>query len=148
MMSPSKEVSMRVTTPLFACAVLAISACGTGEGATATQPPSTPATTAAPTFCQAASQWAQSPAAAEAQAAAQTGDVNAIISAYRAWSAPTQAMVDALPDDAPSEIKRAFADLNDSVRAIAEEGGQTQKQADAYGKAQGVVLDYYDKSCL
>ena len=98
-------------------------------------------------FCEAALAWAQSPAATEAQTAAQSGDADALVRAYRNWAAPTQAMVDAVPGDAPENVQKAFADLNDSVQTIAEEGAQSQKQADAYGAAQDTVLEYYGNTC-
>ncbi|MEZ5118396.1 MAG: hypothetical protein R2686_00650 [Candidatus Nanopelagicales bacterium] len=111
------------------------------------QPPATDTSDPATDFCTAATQWAQSPAAAEAQIAAQSGDAEALIAAYQAWAAPTEAMVQAVPADAPPKVKQAFSDLSESVQAIAEEGGQTQKQANAYGRAQGTVLDYYSQQC-
>lgn len=133
--------------------------CSGGDSTTSTQTPA-PATSGAtplsptadapdaPTdFCTAANQWAQSPAAAEAQIAAQSGDAEALVAAYQAWAAPTEAMAKAVPADAPPKVQQAFADLTESVQAIAEEGGQTQKQANAYGRAQGTVLDYYSQQC-
>ncbi|MEZ5185463.1 MAG: hypothetical protein R2720_06935 [Candidatus Nanopelagicales bacterium] len=132
---------------------LLLSACSSGETTSTTSPPPSAAgSSAAPVtdeaaFCQAALDWAQSPGSAAAQAAAQSGDVDALVAAYQSWAAPTQAMVDAVPADAPPAVQRAFRDLNDSVQAIAEEGAQSQKQADAYGAAQEKVLDYYGKTC-
>ena len=111
------------------------------------QPPATDTSDPATDFCTAATQWAQSPAAAEAQIAAQSGDAEALVAAYQAWAAPTEAMVQAVPADAPPKVEQAFSDLSESVQAIAEEGGQTQKQANAYGRAQGTVLDYYSQQC-
>lgn len=111
------------------------------------QTPATDTSEPATDFCTAATQWAQSPAAAQAQIAAQSGDAEALIAAYQAWAAPTEAMAQAVPADAPPKVKQAFSDLNESVQAIAEEGGQTQKQANAYGRAQGTVLDYYSQQC-
>lgn len=149
----SSLVGAAVTTALL------VSGCGNGDSVSG-QTSAPPAQTSAPsptddtadltgteTFCQAARAWAESPAAAQAQTAAQSGDVDAIIEAYQNWAAPTQAMVEALPDDASAGVKKAYADLNVSVQAIAEEGGQTQKQAEAYGAAQGKVLEYFDTTC-
>lgn len=137
----------------LASTLLVVSACSSG-GSTSTESP-TPVPTAsvsapvtdAVAFCEAALQWAQSPASAEAQRAAQSGDAEALVAAYKNWAAATQAMADAVPSDAPATVQKAFGDLNDSVQTIAEKGGQSQKQANAYGAAQGKVLDYYDQTC-
>lgn len=140
---------------IAACAslLLLVTACSSGDAASGQSSPPAPAASSnipvsgQAAFCAAALQWAQSPAAAQAQSAAQSGDVAGLVAAYKSWAEPTQAMVDALPTDAPAKVKQGFADLNDSVQTIAEEGGQSQKQADAYGAAQDKVLDYYDTTC-
>ena len=135
---------------VFASTLVVVSACSGGGSTT----PATPLPAASTiqqgtqaSFCEAALAWAQSPAATEAQIAAQSGDADALVTAYRNWAAPTQAMVDAVPGDAPENVQKAFADLNDSVQTIAEEGAQSQKQADAYGPAQETVLEYYGDTC-
>lgn|GEM_PF-5220290 len=150
---------VRAAIIVSAAVVTLVAGCSDADSTTAT-PSQTPATSApapqSPTaeapisqtdFCTAATQWAQSPAAAEAQIAAQSGDAKALVAAYQAWAAPTAAMVEAVPTDAPAKVQQAFSDLNESVQAIAEEGAQTQKQANAYGRAQGTVLDYYSQQC-
>jgi hypothetical protein len=145
-MSQSRQIVVLVST------LLLVSACGGGGSTTSDTPLPTPTGSAIPpatgvSFCEAALAWAQSPAAAEAQVASQSGDAAALVAAYRNWAGPTQAMADAVPSDAPQDVQKAFADLNESVQTIAEEGAQSQKQADAYGAAQDTVLEYYGKTC-
>ena len=60
---------------------------------------------------------------------------------------PLPAMVEAVPTDACEGATSLLGPPNESVQAIAEEGAQTQKQANAYGRAQGTVLDYYSQQC-
>ncbi len=144
--------SRRFVMGALASALVMLSACSDG-GSTTSETPLPPPTSSPvqsgteTSFCEAALAWAQSPAATEAQIAAQSGDTEALVTAYKNWAAPTQAMVDAVPGDAPDDVQKAFADLNDSVQTIAEEGAQSQKQANAYGAAQDTVLDYYGKTC-
>lgn len=96
-------------------------------------------------FCAAVSQWGLSPAVRQLQDAVQQGDKRALRQAFRSWSDETQAMVDALPPDAPKPAKRGFGNLNQAIQSLGRSGSKMQLRV--YRKSRGPVLAYYGRTC-
>jgi ribosomal protein S20 len=98
-------------------------------------------------FCAAVSQWGLSPAVRQLQDAVQEGDKRALQAAFKSWSDETQAMVDALPSDAPKPAKRGFVNLNKAIQSLARGRSGSKAQLKVYRKSRGPVLAYYGRTC-
>lgn len=97
-------------------------------------------------FCKAMTVWGTSVAASNAKAAGANGDVEQVKVAFAAWAPQAQEMVDAVPVDAPANVKVAFQDLNTAIKGTAA-GTITKQQQAAMSAASPIVSAYESSVC-
>jgi hypothetical protein len=101
---------------------------------------------AALTFCSAAKAWATAPAQEQFRKAVAASDNAGAARALQAWTAATKEMTAALPDDAPADVKQAFATFTATIEGAGQGTVKTDEQGE-FQLASQAVTAYVGVEC-